>query len=149
MDIKQLKPSKNSRFKQGYIDAKSCKKLFESVKNDGIIYRSSWEKRFIYWCEHSKKVEHWGSECISIKYYNAIDKKEHTYYPDFVVKMTNGTTLIIEIKPYNQTIKPENTNSWAMKTYIRNISKWKTLERVCEEKGYKFCILTEHTINKL
>ena len=30
MDIKQLKPNKNSRYQQGLINPESCKKLFES-----------------------------------------------------------------------------------------------------------------------
>ena len=64
---KHLKPKKNGRFQQGYINPNSCKKLFESVKNQPIIYRSSWEKRFIYWCESNKNVKYWGSECTCIK----------------------------------------------------------------------------------
>lgn len=149
MNIKQLGPKKDSRYNQGSINPKSCKKLFESTRNEPIIYRSSWEKKFIYWCESSPNVEKWGSECISIRYYNPLDEKEHNYYPDFVVKLKSGETLIVEIKPYNQTIKPCAENSWAMKTYIRNASKWHALEAICKQKGYKFCILTEKTINKL
>lgn len=149
MDIKQLKPKKNGRFSQGYINPNSCKKLFESVKNKPIIYRSSWEKKFIYWCEMSKNVKYWGSECIHIPYFNAYDKKEHKYYPDFVVEMENGQIMIIEIKPHNQTVKPVNENSWANKAYITNMSKWSEINKQCKLKGYKFCILTEHTINSL
>ena len=41
MDIKNLKPSRNSRYKQGYVNPKSCKKLFPSIIHEAIIYRSS------------------------------------------------------------------------------------------------------------
>lgn len=149
MDIKHLKPKKNGRFQQGYINPNSCKKLFESVKNQPIIYRSSWEKRFIYWCESNKNVKYWGSECTCIKYFNPVDQKHHRYYPDFVVQMNDGTVMIIEIKPENQTKTPDCENSWAMRTYAVNSAKWKEINRLCEEKGYKFCILTEHTICRL
>ena len=149
MDIKQLKPKKNGRFSQGYIDPNGCKKLFESVKRQPIIYRSSWEKKFIFWCESCSKVKHWGSECTCIKYYNPVDKKSHRYYPDFVVEMQDGKVLIVEIKPENQTKTPDAENSWASRTYAINSAKWKEIKRLCEEKGYQFCILTEKTINRL
>ena len=149
MNIKQLRPSKKARFQQGYINPKSCKKLFQSVENQPIIYRSSWEKRFILWCESCKKVVHWGSECTCINYYNPVDQKTHRYYPDFVVQLDDGTVMIVEIKPSNQTVPPDCENSWAYRTYAVNSAKWKALEKLCEEKGYKFCILTEKTINRL
>ena len=149
MDIKSLKPRKNGRFQQGYINPNNCKKLFESVKNQPIIYRSSWERRFISWCENCKKVKYWGSECICIKYHNPVDQKQHRYYPDFVVQLEDGTVMIVEIKPKNQTQIPDCENSWASKTYAVNSAKWSEIKKRCDEKGYKFCILTEKTIAKL
>lgn len=149
MYIKQLKPKKNGRFKQGYINPLSCNKLYENLKNEPIIYRSSWEKKFIIWCESSPKVVRWGSECIHIPYVNPIDKKVHNYYPDFVVELSNGEKLVIEIKPENQISKPKADNCWAQKTYAKNTAKWNEIKKQCDEKGYRFCILTEKTINKL
>ena len=149
MDIKSLKPRKNGRFQQGYINPNNCKKLFESVKNQPIIYRSSWERRFISWCENCKKVKYWGSECICIKYHNPVDQKQHRYYPDFVVQLEDGTVMIVEIKPKNQTQIPDCENSWASKTYAVNSAKWSEIKKMCDSKGYKFCILTEKTIAKL
>ena len=148
-DIKQLKPSKLSRYKQGYIDPKSCKKLFEGLANDRIIYRSSYEKDFVCWLEHNQNVYRWGSECLCIKYMNLLDKKEHNYYPDYVVEMANGDIYIIEIKPKNQTIKPKNMNSYAGQQWIRNMCKWKATRRYCESRGLHFKILTEETISRL
>ena len=149
MNIKKLKPRRDSRFSQGYINPESCNKLFESQRKQPIIYRSSWEKKFIYWCEMSQKVKHWGSECTCIKYYNPIDEKEHRYYPDFVVELVDGQIMIVEIKPENQTTPPKVENSWAYKTYIINQAKWKEIKKKCNDRGYKFCILTENTINRL
>lgn len=149
MYIKHLKPKKNGRFKQGYINPESCKKLYENLKNEPIIYRSSWERKFITWCETSPKVVAWGSECIHIPYYNPVDQKTHNYYPDFVVELVNGDTLVVEIKPENQTVRPTTDNSWAARTYAVNRAKWREIEQRCKEKGFKFCILTEKTIKKL
>ena len=147
-NIKDLKPSKGRRYHQGYINPDSCKKLFDQLKHDKIIYRSSYEKKFITWLEHSDKVKRWGSECIRIPYLY-IDNKYHEYYPDYFVEMADGTAWVVEIKPYNQTQKPLNENCWGYKEYTKNVCKWKAALEFCKNKGYKFNILTENTINNL
>ena len=148
-DIKQLKPSANSRYRQGYIDPGSCKKLFPDLVRDSIIYRSSYERKFIYWCENNPKVKHWGSECMSIKYVSMIDKKEHTYYPDYVVEMIDGEKWVVEIKPYSQTQRPVTENGWLWNAYTMNMSKWVAAKQFCDARGLKFKILTERTIELL
>lgn len=148
MNIKQLKPSKSSRYTQGYVDPTTCKKLFEQVSNQRIIYRSSYELKFITWLENSDKVKQWGSECFYIPYLYK-DGTTHKYYPDYFVEMVDGTKMVIEIKPYNQTQKPINDNCWAAKEYVKNICKWKAAIEFCKNKGYIFKVLTEKTINQL
>lgn len=149
MKIKNLKPSKTSRYSQGYIDPNSCKKLFPQLKHDKIIYRSSYEKKFIIWLEQNKRVKYWGSECFSIPYLLVSDNKVHNYYPDYFVEMVDNEIWVVEIKPYNQTQKPVNENCWAAKEYIKNMCKWKATKEFCESKGYKFKVFTERTINNL
>lgn len=148
-NIKHNKPSKRSRYSQGYINPKSCKKLYPGISNDIIIYRSSYEKTFIHWLESCKDVKYWGSECIEIPYISALDNKIHKYYPDYVVEFLNGSKMIVEIKPLNQTQKPINENVWAYKEYLRNISKWNAAKKWCDDRGYKFKIITENTIDKI
>lgn len=148
-DIKQLKPSKNSRYMQGYIDPKSCKKLFPGLIHDKIIYRSSYERKFIYWCERNPKVKYWGSECVSIPYILLTDKTTHTYYPDYILELHNGEKWVVEIKPYSQTQRPMNENGWLWDSYTRNMSKWVAAKKFCDDRGYKFKILTEKTIELL
>jgi hypothetical protein len=149
MNIKDLKPKKDGRYKQGYINPNSCKKLFGGISHEPIIYRSSYELKFIQWLEGNKEVKLWGSECLKIPYFNPKDQKWHSYYPDYFVEMNNGTKIVVEIKPKNQTQKPINENSWAYNEYIRNMCKWRSTKEFCEAKGYEFKILTENTINKL
>ena len=50
-DIKSLRPSKKSRYEQGYVNPNTCKKVFESQRGIPIIFRSSLEKKFVIWCE--------------------------------------------------------------------------------------------------
>ena len=146
-NIKNFKPSKKSRYNQGYINQNSCKKLFESIKNQPIIYRSSYEKKFMFWCEQSKFVKHWGSECIEIHY--ELNGKPHRYYPDYLLEMTDGRVILVEIKPKNQTVKPLNENCYAWEQWIRNQAKWKAARDWCQKNDIQFWILTEDTINKL
>lgn len=147
--IKSIRPSKNSRFKQTYINPESCHKLFESLRHQPIICRSSWETKFIHWCENCPNVKAWGSECISWQYTSYLDGKVHTYYPDFVVEMKNGEKWVVEIKPYQQTQKPDPNNQWLTREYIKNVSKWTSIKERCDRLGYKFYVLTEKTIGKL
>lgn len=146
MNIKQLKPSKKSRYSQGYINPESCKKLIDY--SQPIIYRSSYEKKFMYWCESSPSVSKWGSECVCIPYL-FVDGKMHKYYPDYYVELTDGTKMLVEIKPANQTVQPTNENSWAAREWARNSCKWKAAMEFCEAKGLSFKILTERTIERL
>lgn len=148
-NIKELKPNLNSRYQQGYINQHSCKKLFPQFKFDKIIYRSSYEKKFIYWLENNPSVKYWGSECIKIPYFYIKDKKMHSYYPDYFVQMTDGTCMIVEIKPSSQTTKPINENSWLWDAYVKNMCKWKATMEFCNSKGYKFKVLTEKTIDNI
>lgn len=145
-DIKQLKPSRSSRYSQGYINPSSCKKVID--KHAPIIYRSSYEKKFIYWLESNPRVVRWGSECCKIPYLY-IDGKMHTYYPDYYMEMDDGTKVLIEVKPANQTQPPKNENSWAQREWSKNTCKWKAAMEFCKAKGFEFKILTERTINKL
>lgn len=150
-DIKELKPQRGSksRYKQGYINPGVCKKLFPGQENIPIIYRSSYELKFVEWCEKSDKVKHWGSECLKIPYYSVLDKKQHSYYPDYVLELTSGEIWVVEIKPYSQTKKPINENCWASKEWIKNMCKWKAAQDFCKSRGLKFKIYTEHTIENL
>ena len=157
-NIKKQKPSR--RYKGGQINPHSCKKLFESQINSPIIYRSSYERDFIYWLENSPKVSRWGSECVGISYTNLRDGSKHIYYPDYIMEIFKdqnnpslGTDMVlVEIKPYNQTKAPDPTipkDSYAWNEYIRNISKWRAAQEFCKKNNMFFKIFTEHTISRL
>ena len=147
--IKSLKRSRSSRYSQGYIDPSTCKKLIPGLKSEKIIYRSSYERKFLIWLETCPSVKSWGSECISIRYFSALDNKYHTYYPDYFVETTNGEKWVVEIKPHNQTIKPINENAWGYREYIKNVCKWREAKKFCDANGYQFKIFTERTIERL
>ena len=101
--IKNNKPKRNSGFVQGYFPINECKKYYGQGP---IIFRSSWERKFCLYCERTPEIEMWSSESISIKYFNPLDEKYHTYYPDYLVKLKDGQTFLVEVKPKSQLIKP-------------------------------------------
>ena len=51
-----------------------------------IIWRSSWELKFMKYCDREPNIIEWISEPFPISYYLPTDKKWHRYYPDFLVK---------------------------------------------------------------
>ena len=93
-------------------------------------------------------VRYWGSECVSIEYIGE-DGLKHHYYPDYLVEFSNGTKSLIEIKPYNQTVKPDPRCEWATREFSKNMRKWMAAKDFCERNGMTFKVLTEHTISRL
>ena len=87
----------------------------------------------------------------AIKYIDTFDNTEHEYFPDYVAKI-NGVTHIFEVKPYKQCIPPDKNlprDSYAWRTYIKNLSKWEATKKFCIQNNMVFKIITEHTINKI
>lgn len=128
----------------------------EKYKGDytNILYRSSWERSFMQWCDKTEQVKRWQSEEKAIWYYDPINKKNRRYFPDFIVEYerNDGITMqeMVEIKPYRQVIgPPENpkrrTKAWAqaVQTYIINEAKWKAARNYCEDRGMNFRLITE------
>ena len=103
--IKNLKPRKRSRYKQGYYPIHESKKYVGKGK---VIYRSDQERQFCDYCERSTLVKAWDSECVEIKYFDHKTEKYHRYYPDFLVKMKDGLTILVEVKPSSHIKKPQN-----------------------------------------
>ena len=79
--IKDLKPKRDSQFKQGYYAPSYPQKYKTNTKQ--IIYRSSWEYKLCKWLDLTPEVIEWASEPVAIKYFYTLDNRIHTYYPDF------------------------------------------------------------------
>lgn len=107
-----------------------------------------------------ESVEKWSSEEKFVPYYDPIAKKGRRYFPDFVIKYRNNRgeliTEMIEVKPFREVVgPPENpkrkTQAWmkSVQTYCTNQAKWKAARRYCEERGWKFRIITEKDLPSL
>ena len=153
--IKNLKPNKKSTFKQGYYPIKEAKKYAGTTK---VIYRSSWERKFCDWCETNSNVKSWKSESVEIKYFDSNDKKEHRYYPDFLIQLQDDTIILIEVKPESQIREPKKPKRMtakakrnylnAFETYRKNMLKFNAAVKYCAKRGWVFKIITESFFKK-
>lgn len=146
--IKQLKPNKNSKFKQGYFD------VSESLKYEGkeaCIFRSGLEKRFFEFFESNDKITKWESEPeLSVKY--MYGGKLRTYWLDAIIVFA-GKTWLIEIKPFSQTVLPKAgrnpiSHKNAMATFEQNVAKWTAAKVYAEQNDAVFAILTERFFDR-
>ena len=123
----------------------------------GIIYRSSWERKMMVYCDTNKAILEWGSEEIIIPYLSPWDGRIHRYFPDFYIKVrqSSGTIkkFIIEVKPKNQCTPPaesrKKTRRWykEAKAWGINSAKWKYATEWCAKNDMEFKILTEDHLN--
>ena len=119
---------------------------------NNIICRSSWERRFCFWCDTNENVLKWASEEFSIPYV-APDGRVRRYYPDFLIEFRdiNGKVKkqIIEVKPKKQTQPPKpgkrTTKSYLYEaqTYEKNMKKWQAACEFAKDNGIEFRIITE------
>jgi hypothetical protein len=123
---------------------------------NSVIYRSSWELKFMIYCENNDSIIEWGSEEIYIPYISPLDGKRHRYFPDFYVKLIDRTgqikKYIIEIKPQYQVNGPKVQSRQTKKyinevmTYAVNRAKWSAAEEFCKDHRLEFMILTENEL---
>lgn len=119
-----------------------------------IIYRSRWELMLMQKFDSHPDVLEWSSEELAIPYRSPLDNRVHRYFPDFVVKRKgiDGKieTIMVEVKPYKQTMPPQVQQGKPTKRYLNevatwgiNSSKWKAAEAYCQDRGWKFIKITE------
>ena len=111
-----------------------------------ITYRSLWERNTFRWIEKQSWVKWWNSEETIIPYICSTDNKPHRYFIDLTIRTTKGQTILVEIKPAAQTKPPKRKNLNEALRYMKNTSKWKYAKRYCDQRGYKFEIWTEKTL---
>jgi hypothetical protein len=115
----------------------------------GIIYRSSWEKKFLRWLDASPAVKRWASEELAIPYASPVDGKIHKYYPDFYIEMVdNGQVkkFIAEIKPAAQCAVTPGMSARSQLEVAVNHAKWAAAKLAAEANGAEFKVLTEKVL---
>lgn len=143
-----LKPRANSRYMQGYFE-QTRPMVQKYVGKRPIIYRSSYEFDAFVWADTNPNVVTWTTEPFPIEYRDFKTGKTHKYWIDMVVKFTDGSTALIEIKPLNQV--PKTMNECVLDPVKRkNMLKWEATKDFCKRNyGFKFIILTERALFSL
>lgn len=163
MSIKNLKPNKRSKFKQGYYAPKNKDKYHGDLNK--IIYRSSYEQQFCVWCDLNPNVIRWVSEPFFIKYFSVVDNKVHKYYIDFMIEVetSNGGTkkILIEVKPQSKLNKPKQppkkskskrklkAYEYLIKEYEVNKCKFDSAKKYATTIGAEFKIVTESFLKNI
>ena len=134
------------KYKQGKYIPKKPSKYKGDPRN--VVYRSSWEYKFMLWCDQTSSVTEWGSEEIIIPYISPADGRRHKYFPDFYVKI-GRKKYMVEVKPLRQTKQPKKqkkqTKAYITEvvTYAINQAKWEAAREYCKDRGWEFMLITE------
>jgi hypothetical protein len=143
-----------------YYSGKFSPKNYSKYKGNPtkIEYRSSWELKFMNYCDMNSSILEWSSEEIIIPYFCPVQNKYRRYFVDFYIKVVEKTgdikKYLIEIKPKYQLSVPnqnpkKKTKRWITEntTYATNQAKWKAAKEYCEDRLMEFKILTEDDLN--
>ena len=140
-----------TKYLQGKYIVRNKKKYMGDHNN--VVYRSSWELKFLAWCDNNPNVVEFSSEEIVIPYKSPVDGKYHRYFVDCFVKVKdksgNVKSYLIEIKPKKQTKEPVIQRR-VTKRYITEVTtwgvnqaKWKAATEYCLDRNWEFKLITE------
>lgn len=139
------------KYHQGKFKPKHPEKYAGDAAN--IIYRSSWELKFMNWCDNSSNVLKYSSEETIIPYRCPTDNRFHRYFVDFKIQIKSrdgsNKTYLVEVKPDGQTRPPaypgRQTKRYLTEalTFMKNQAKWEAAVQYCKERGWEFKIITE------
>lgn len=135
-----------NRFHQGIYNPVNPEKYLGSKLP---MFRSSWEYKFMNFCDTNQNILGWASESHRIPYRHPFTGKLTTYVPDFFVIYAdkNGKKHVemIEIKPSKQTVeRAKRPRDKAVATI--NEAKWKMAREWCKQQNIHFRIITEQEI---
>lgn len=168
----------NKHYTQGNYLPVNRDKVIKFNAENGVYFRSSWERKVMIWLDHCDNVKRWGAECMEIPYQtmetNEInhrygDMTAHRYYPDFYYEIEDDdkkiTRVVVEVKPQKEVdmtnaflhktlTVPEKSRAlknfeYDFKTAYKNAQKWNAIIKYCDKMGYEFVIMTETYINKI
>lgn len=115
-----------------------------------VMFRSSWELRFMMWLDQNPAILRWGSEELAIPYISPLDMKPHRYFPDMIImyKHKDGSIRkeIVEIKPYKETVMTPRATDRDKQALIVNNAKWKAAHDFASLNGATFRVITEKTM---
>lgn len=126
-------PEKLVEFIKNGIKSKHGHITINKSINKDFYYMSSWEKRFVEYCDNlDEVVEIKSGTLFRISY--IFKRSNHYYIPDVILTLSGGENIMIEIKPKSK-----------LKTK-KNKAKFKAARKWCKENNFKYLILTEEEV---
>lgn len=143
--------SRSNKYSQDIFIPKNPQKY---IGNHTPFYRSSWEKKVMYWMDEHPNIIAWSSESIAIQYFNPEKLKMTVYFPDFFMtyedQLGNQFSEVIEVKPKDQTVLKQGLKGKAhhkQNTILQvNYAKWHAAQEWCNMRNFKFRVITENDI---
>jgi hypothetical protein len=133
--------SMSRRLSEDEVKSKGIHGKFVSDKMQCVMsYASSFERRFMEWCEQSPDVIVFATykfHKIRIPYFNPEKQFSVYYYPDFLIQLSNEQTYLCEVKA-----------GWQVNTPLVQLKARVAIE-VCKELGHRYLFITEHSLIKL
>lgn len=120
-----------------------------------VFYRSRIEMLYHKWLDTHPEVEFWNAEETVVPYISPIDLRPHRYFPDLLIKFKNGQTVMVELKhstDLKEPIPPKKRTPRYInecKTWEVNQAKWRAAEIYCEERGWKFKVMSERELGSI
>lgn len=107
---------------------------YTSIKAGIQKFMSSWELHFMELLDVDIDVKSYKSQPFSIPYFRPDTNKFHRYIPDFLVEYTDGTKVLVEIKPE------------CFLDAELNLLKFEAGRRYAYQNKWEFVILTEEDL---
>jgi hypothetical protein len=155
-------PTGQDRYHQGYYKIQNVSKYIGNPVD--IVYRSSWEYRFMLYCDLNDGVKKWGSEIYKIPYVDYLGHSR-SYIPDFYLETVNSSNpdyvnkFLVEVKPEAETkepIIPKTISEKKLKAleyqiaqWQKNKYKWAYAKEWCKSRDITFWLVTEYHIKQI
>jgi hypothetical protein len=128
--VKKRKKRVSRRAKRGVHNSPKCVAP--------INYRSGWELKYALYLDANPSVVSYRYEPYAVEYIaNYRTGKRRRYFPDFELRMSDGSLVLVEIKPKKKL------------TLLTNIKKFAAASAMCVLNGMTFRIVTEVDLKAL
>jgi hypothetical protein len=115
-------------------------------------YRSSWEAKFMEFCDNHPNILTWASENVKIPYVHPLTGLIANYVPDFMVQYVDAGGAehveLIEIKPASQSTNEAARSKKDKIDVAINAAKWESAAGWSATRGIRFKVINESQIFK-
>ena len=129
---------KKSKRRRSRVSHRAKRGTHVSAKGGTFNYRSGWELKYALWLDADPTVASYRYEPYAVEYVsNYRTGKRRKYWPDFEVRMSDGSVTLVEVKPKRKL------------TLLTNIKKFAAASAMCVLNGMTFQVVTEVDLKAL